>query len=238
MEENKTNKNDWLFGCGGCLGIIIILGLVLFLFMGCMADMTEEQKKEDSKQEKAEKKKEDEQKEIDETNKRLEEKAKKTEEENKKEEKTEEEKFAEKQIKLENKSSNIEKEIKKLVSKKLQSGDVKNVKLYSDSIGTNLTIEILGSENISNKLTVKAMKYNVLDGLYALKDTDEEFDNISINVKYPLTDSMGKSKNEYVIKSKWNQNIIKDMSSSSKYSMVNDMENLSKSYWEHPALSE
>ncbi|WP_248559228.1 hypothetical protein [Mammaliicoccus sciuri] len=82
MEENQVSKKDWAIGCGGCLGIIAILGIVLFLFMGCMADMTEDQKKEDNKQES---KKEKDQKEIEETNKRLEEKAKKTEELNKKE---------------------------------------------------------------------------------------------------------------------------------------------------------
>ncbi|WP_204254353.1 hypothetical protein [Mammaliicoccus sciuri] len=233
MEENKTNKNDWKYGCGGCLGIIVILGIVLFLFMGCMADMTEEQKKEDSKQES---KREKEQKEIEETNKRLEEKAKKTEEENKKE-KTKEEKFAEEEVKKDNQSSDVEKNVKKRVSKQLQSGDVKKVTFYSDSLGSNLTIELLGSENLTDKLTAKAMKYDVLDALYSLKGIDENFDNIMINVKYPLTDSMGKSKNEYVIKSKWDQNIISDMSNSSKYSMVDDMESLSKSYWEHPALN-
>lgn len=231
MEENKTNKNDWKYGCGGCLGIIVLLGIVLVLFMSCMANMTEEQEdnKQVSKQEK-------EQKEIEETNKRLEEKAKKTEEQNKKE-KSKEEKFAEEQVNKDNESSNVEKDIKKRVSKQIQSGDVKKVKYYSDSLGSNLTIELLGSENLTDKLTVKAMKYDVLDALYSLKGIDENFDNITINVKYPLTDSMGKSKKEYVIKSKWDQNIISDMSNSSKYSMVDDMESLSKSYWEHPALN-
>lgn len=67
MEENQVSKKDWAIGCGGCLGIIVILGIILFLFMGCMADMTEDQKKEDNKQES---KKEKEQKEIEELNKK------------------------------------------------------------------------------------------------------------------------------------------------------------------------
>lgn len=88
-EENKLEKKDWLFGCGGCLGIIFILGLVLFLFMGCMADMTEEQKKDDNKQL-------SEQEKIEETNKRLEEKSKETEKSQEKEETKKKEKKKEK----------------------------------------------------------------------------------------------------------------------------------------------
>ncbi|MEX5936959.1 hypothetical protein [Mammaliicoccus sciuri] len=213
---------------------LIITGVIIgvFIFANLIYDddpKSEEPVKQESKNEK-------EQKEIEETNTTLEEKAKKTEEENKTEI-TKEEIFAEEQVNKDNQSADVEKDIKKRVSEQIQTGDVKNIKFYSDSLGSNLTIELLGSENISNKLTIKAMKYNVLDTLYSLKGIDENFDNITINIKYPLTDSMGKSKKEYVIKSKWSQNIVKDMTSSSKYSMVDDMENLSESYWEHPALN-
>lgn len=69
MSENKKEMSNKEFAIG-CVGLIAVLGLVLFLFMGCMAKMTEEDQpsKED--------------KEIEETNKRLEEKAEKTEKEN------------------------------------------------------------------------------------------------------------------------------------------------------------
>lgn len=69
MSENKKEMSNKEFAIG-CIGLIAVLGLVLFLFMGCMAKMTEQD--QPSK----------EQKEIEETNKRLEEKVKKTEKEN------------------------------------------------------------------------------------------------------------------------------------------------------------
>lgn len=61
-ENNKKEMSNKEFAIG-CLGLIVVLGLVLFLFMGCMAKMTENN--EPTKQEK--------------TDKRLKEKAEKTE---------------------------------------------------------------------------------------------------------------------------------------------------------------
>lgn len=69
MSENKKEMSNKEFAIG-CVGLIAVLGLILFLFMGCMAKMTEED--QPSK----------EQKQIEETNKRLEEKAEKTEKQN------------------------------------------------------------------------------------------------------------------------------------------------------------
>lgn len=214
MKKEKRTKKTWW----------IISGIIVFIII--FANLTDNEQPSEK-----ESKEETEQKKIEATNKRLEEKAKKTEEQNKTE-KTEEEK-----VNKDNQPTDIEKDIKKRVSKNIQTGDVKNVKLYSDSLGSNLTIELLGSENLSDKLTIEAMKYNVLDALYSLKGIDKNFDDITINVKYPLTDSMGKTKKEYVIKSKWSQNIVEDMTSSSKFTMVDDMESLSEDYWQHPALN-
>lgn len=134
MAENKKEMSNKEFAIG-CVGIILVLGLILFLFMGCMAKMTDED--QPSK----------EQKEIEETNKRLEEKAEKT------------EKKQEKQITKKQKESKIDKNMVK------EFDDVMKRKMASNSeVGqyvNSYKIEDLDSSLPIIKIIIdNSVKYN------------------------------------------------------------------------------
>lgn len=201
MKEDKKSKNDWLFGCGGCLGIIIILGLVLFLFMGCMADMTEEQEKEDKKQVSKEKK-----------------------ESTKKENKEQKQATVEKEKTEKNESSN---DSKNKPSKSLTDEDKlkKNIKDESVTLkdlefvngGDEIHITIEASSAMSKKSTLRVMKVKTADTLYALKKSGLNFSTANIYVSPP-------DEEQYAMTSRWTYDDVNEIDEDSTYTLPDEME--------------
>lgn len=100
----------------------------------------------------------------------------------------------------------------------------------------SIQVEYQGKENLSNSMTTKGMKMAVLEAVYAVKGLKMNISDVGISVKYPLTDKLGNTTDEYVIKSDFDKETIEKLNDD-KYAIdVENLPDIAKSWWEHDAI--
>jgi hypothetical protein len=94
-------------------------------------------------------------------------------------------------------------------------------------------IKFKGSENLSNKMTVKGMYldiFNILKEIQSTIDTDVDF-----NVTYPLKDKYGNVSDDIVIKATFKNDTIKKINfENALFEKIPDM---ADEWWNHNALN-
>lgn len=100
----------------------------------------------------------------------------------------------------------------------------------------SVQVEYKGKENLSNGMTTKGMKMAVLEAVYEIKGLKMNISDVGISIKYPLTDKLGNTTDEYVIKSDFDKETI-DKLNDDKYAIdLDNLPDIAKSWWEHPAI--
>lgn len=189
----------------------------------------EKAKKEQAKKEQAEKEKAEKEqlkKEQAEKEKAKKEQAKK---EQAKKEKAEREKAKKKQA--EQKEANKEKNIKKAIINVVGKENFDTFNYVPENHFA--LIKFKGSENLTNKMTVRGMYldiYNILKGIQ--KDIDV---NVDFNVTYPLQDTYGNVSEDIVIKATFKKKTIKKINFSN--ANYKNIPRIADEWWNHNALN-
>lgn len=121
--------------------------------------------------------------------------------------------------------------------KKKFKDDLIDVNGVFDSEPYFVQVELNGSENLTQNMTVKSMYKDVRDAVYIVKEHGYEFENLGISVKYPLIDKYGNESDEYVIKSDFRGETIKKLADDKNKITLDNVPEIADSWWEHPALS-
>ena len=194
----------------------------------------EQAQKEQAEKEKAEKeklKKEQAEKEKAKKEQAKKEKAEreKAEKEKAKKEKAEREKAKKKQA--EQKEANKEKNIKKAIINVVGKENFDTFNYVPENHFA--LIKFKGSENLTNKMTVRGMYldiYNILKGIQ--KDIDV---NVDFNVTYPLQDTYGNVSEDIVIKATFKKKTIKKINFSN--ANYKNIPRIADEWWNHNALN-
>ena len=98
-----------------------------------------------------------------------------------------------------------EEKLNKELKKEVHSADVKNVDF---GVGeSDVTIELKGKENLSEKMTSRGFRMGTSEALYALKKSKIDVNSADIYVYYPLNDGM-KDEEKMVMSSRWDKDTI------------------------------
>lgn len=211
----------------GIIGLSAVL-IVIVLGVSGAFDETEEEKaerearQEQREQERTEKKAAKEQKKVDE------EKAKKE---------AEAEKDKNEEAKKEEKKLTPEEDLNKKFAD-ISHGELLGIGGVFDEEPFSMQIEYLGSENLTNNMTVKGMKISILDAVYIAKESGYEIENLGISMKYPLVDKYGNTEDEYVIKSTFSKETLDKLSDDKNKINKDNLDAIADSWWEHPAIRE
>ena len=101
-----------------------------------------------------------------------------------------------------------EEKLNKELKKEVHSADVKNVDF---GVGeSDVTIELKGKENLSEKMTSRGFRMGTSEALYALKKSKIDVNSADIYVYYPLNDGM-KDEEKMVMSSRWDKDTIDEM---------------------------
>ncbi|EHD5018772.1 hypothetical protein JRB95_001399 [Listeria monocytogenes] len=112
---------------------------------------------------------------------------------------------------------------------------VKSVKGVFDTEPYLVNITLNGTESLSTKLTFKSFEHDIADVLKVMKKNDyQDYEKISINVKYPMTDQYGNETDSYVIKSDFTPASIKKINFKEFY--PGNLKDVANSWWVQPAL--
>lgn len=112
---------------------------------------------------------------------------------------------------------------------------VKSVKGVFDTEPYLVNITLNGTESLSTRLTFKSFEHDIADVLKVMKKNDyQDYEKISINVKYPMTDQYGNETDSYVIKSDFTPASIKKINFKEFY--PGNLKNVANSWWVQPAL--
>lgn len=126
-----------------------------------------------------------------------------------------------------NKETELKEKIEKVVgSDKLETFNYVPANNFS-------LIKFKGSENLSNKMTVKGMYldiFKILKEIQSIIDTDVDF-----NVTYPLQDKYGNSSDSIVIKATFKNDTIKKINFEN--ALFENTPSLADEWWNHNALN-
>lgn len=153
----------------------------------------------------------------------------KAEKEKAKKEKAEREKAKKKQA--EQKEANKEKNIKKAIINVVGKENFDTFNYVPENHFA--LIKFKGSENLTNKMTVRGMYldiYNILKGIQ--KDIDV---NVDFNVTYPLQDTYGNVSEDIVIKATFKKKTIKKINFSN--ANYKNIPRIADEWWNHNALN-
>lgn len=142
-----------------------------------------------------------------------------------------------KPVAKEEKPATPEQKVEKALKKNSKAEFVKmNGQFFQEPY--SVQVEYKGKENLSSGMTTKGMKMAVLEAVYAIKELEIDMDisDVGISIKYPLTDKAGNSTDEYVIKSDFDKETLDDLNADKHAIDLDNLPNLAKSWWEHPAL--
>ena len=189
----------------------------------------EQAQKEQAEKEKAEKEKLKKEQAEKEKAKKEQAKKEKAEREKAKKEKAEREKAKKKQA--EQKEANKEKNIKKAIINVVGKENFDTFNYVPENHFA--LIKFKGSENLTNKMTVRGMYldiYNILKGIQ--KDIDV---NVDFNVTYPLQDTYGNVSEDIVIKATFKKKTIKKINFSN--ANYKNIPRIADEWWNHNALN-
>lgn len=112
---------------------------------------------------------------------------------------------------------------------------VKSVKGVFNTEPYLVNITLDGTESLSTRLTFKSFEHDITDVLKVMKKNDyQDYEKISINVKYPMTDQYGNETDSYVIKSDFTPESIKKINFKKFY--PGNLKDVANSWWVQPAL--
>lgn len=112
---------------------------------------------------------------------------------------------------------------------------VKSVKGVFDTKPYLVNITLNGTENLTTRLTFKSFEHDITDVLKVMKKNDyQDYEKISINVKYPMTDQYGNETDSYVIKSDFTPASIKKINFKKFY--PGNLKDIAHSWWVQPSL--
>ena len=128
-----------------------------------------------------------------------------------------------------------EEKLNKQLKKEVHSADVKNVDF---GVGeSDVTIELKGKENLSEKMTSRGFRMGTSEALYALKKSKIDVNSADIYVYYPLNDGM-KDEEKMVMSSRWDKDTIKEMNQDALYTLPDgdNIEMHAESSFIHPSM--
>lgn len=138
--------------------------------------------------------------------------------------------------KSENKKPLTDKQkLNKQLKKEVHSAEVKNVDFGVGA--SDVTIELKGKENLSNKMTSRGFRMGTAEALYAIKKSNIDVNNADIYVYYPLNDGM-KDEEKMVMSSRWDKTTINEMNQDALTTLPNDnnIESHAESSFIHPSM--
>lgn len=128
-------------------------------------------------------------------------------------------------------------DVKKAIYKSKPNLKVTSVNgMYDDKTSKTVAIELKGQDAVTDKLTTKGFLMDVRSVWFAIKESGdaENFDNVSVSVKFPLEDEAGNSSNSYVVKTDISGFKLNNINV--KRFLFKNVPTYADSYWQHNAL--
>lgn len=126
-----------------------------------------------------------------------------------------------------------EEKLNKELKKEVHSADVKNVDF---GVGeSDVTIELKGKENLSEKMTSRGFRMGTSEALYALKKSKIDVNSADIYVYYPLNDGM-KDEEKMVMSSRWDKDTIDEMNKDALTTLPDAIETQAERSFMHPVM--
>lgn len=126
-----------------------------------------------------------------------------------------------------------EQKLNKKLKKEVTSADVKGVEFGTGQ--SDVTIELKGKSNMSDKMTSRGFKMGTVEALYALKKSGIDVNSAEIYVYFPLNDGM-KDEEKMVMSSRWDKATIDAMNEDAKYTLPDAIESHAESSFIHPVM--
>ena len=126
-----------------------------------------------------------------------------------------------------------EQKLNKKLKKEVTSADVKGVEFGTGQ--SDVTIELKGKSNMSDKMTSRGFKMGTTEALYALKKSGIDVNSADIYVYFDLNDGM-KDEEKMVMSSRWDRTTIDEMNEDAKYTLPDTIESHAESSFIHPVM--
>lgn len=140
-------------------------------------------------------------------------------------------------VSVQNKIPDTPKEKIEYALKKNRFADVIEIKGQLEEEPYSVQVEYQGKENLSSEeLTVKTLKLAVVEAVYAMKEQDVDIENLKVDLKFPLTDKFGNTKDDYVIKSEFSSNTIEQLNADKANFKEDNLPDIADSWWAHPSI--
>lgn len=128
-----------------------------------------------------------------------------------------------------------EQKLKKSLKKNLNMAEVKNVDFNDSSNDSDVTIELEGKSNMSNKTTTRGFKMGIVEALWSLKKSGIDVNQADIYVYHQVNDGM-KDKEQLMISTRWSKDTIDQMEKDDLYTLPDNIESHSESTFIHPLV--
>ncbi|OEK41281.1 hypothetical protein [Staphylococcus saprophyticus] len=126
-----------------------------------------------------------------------------------------------------------EQKLNKKLKKEVTSADVKGVEFGTGQ--SDVTIELKGKSNMSDKLTSRGFKMGTVEALYALKKSGIDVNSAEIYVYFPLNDGM-KDEEKMVMSTRWDRATIDAMNEDAKFTLPDHIEEQAENTFMHPTM--
>ena len=126
-----------------------------------------------------------------------------------------------------------EQKLNKKLKKEVTSADVKGVEFGTGQ--SDVTIELKGKSNMSDKMTSRGFRMGTVEALYALKKSGIDVNSADIYVYFDLNDGM-KDEEKMVMSSRWDKATIDAMNEDAKYTLPDTIESHAESSFIHPVM--
>lgn len=127
----------------------------------------------------------------------------------------------------------IEQKLNKKLKKEVTSADVKGVEFGTGQ--SDVTIELKGKSNMSDKMTSRGFKMGTVEALYALKKSGIDVNSAEIYVYFPLNDGM-KDEEKMVMSTRWDRATIDAMNEDAKFTLPDHIEEQAENTFMHPTM--
>lgn len=126
-----------------------------------------------------------------------------------------------------------EQKLNKKLKKEVTSADVKGVEFGTGQ--SDVTIELKGKSNMSDKMTSRGFKMGTVEALYALKKSGIDVNSAEIYVYFPLNDGM-KDEEKMVMSTRWDRATIDAMNEDAKFTLPDHIEEQAENTFMHPTM--
>lgn len=126
-----------------------------------------------------------------------------------------------------------EQKLNKKLKEEVMSADVKGVEFGTGE--SDVTIELKGKSNMSDKMTSRGFKMGTVEALLALKKSGIDVNSAEIYVYFPLNDGI-KDEEKMVMSSRWDRATIDSMNEDAKHTLPDHIEEQSESTFMHPTM--